>query len=87
MVGWHHQLNEHEFEQIPGGSEGQGSLVFQSMGFQRVRDDLTTEQDLKEQAQSTQRGTPKLKNSNDVSKPLYTVTPIICENWEADNRP
>ena len=27
MVGWHHQLNEHEFEQILGDSEGQGSLV------------------------------------------------------------
>ena len=22
-VGWHHQLNEHEFEQAPGGGEGQ----------------------------------------------------------------
>ena len=27
MVGWHHQLNGHEFAQTPGGSEGQGSLV------------------------------------------------------------
>ena len=26
MVGWYHQLNGHEFEQIPGSSEGQGSL-------------------------------------------------------------
>jgi len=26
MVGWHHQLNGHEFEQAPGGDEGQGSL-------------------------------------------------------------
>ena len=25
MVGWHHQLNGLEFEQIPGDSEGQGS--------------------------------------------------------------
>ena len=25
MVGWHHQLNEHEFEQTPGDSEGQGN--------------------------------------------------------------
>ena len=25
MVGWHHQLNGHEFEQTPGDSEGQGS--------------------------------------------------------------
>ena len=27
MVGWHHQLNGHEFEQAPGDSEGQGNLV------------------------------------------------------------
>ena len=27
MVGWHHWLNGHEFEQIPGDGEGQGSLV------------------------------------------------------------
>ena len=27
MVGWHHQLNGHEFEQAPGVSDGQGSLV------------------------------------------------------------
>ena len=23
MVGWHHQLNGHEFEQAPGGGDGQ----------------------------------------------------------------
>ena len=27
MVGWHHQLNRHEFEQTLGDSEGQGRLV------------------------------------------------------------
>ena len=27
MVGWHHQLNGHEFEQTSRDSEGQGSLV------------------------------------------------------------
>ena len=26
MVGWHHRLNGHEFEQTQGDSEGQGSL-------------------------------------------------------------
>ena len=26
MVGWHHQVNAHEFKQTPGDSEGQGSL-------------------------------------------------------------
>ena len=28
MVGWHHQLNGHEFEQSLGDSEGQGNLVW-----------------------------------------------------------
>ena len=27
MFGWHHWLNRHEFEQAPGDSKGQGSLV------------------------------------------------------------
>ena len=27
MIGWHHRLNGHEFEQTPGDDEGQGSLV------------------------------------------------------------
>ena len=27
MVGWHHQLNGHEFEQTLGDGKGQGSLV------------------------------------------------------------
>ena len=27
MVGWHHRLNGHEFEQTLGDGEGQGSLV------------------------------------------------------------
>ena len=28
MVGWHHSLNGHVFEQIPGDGEGWGSLEF-----------------------------------------------------------
>ena len=27
MVGWHHQLNRYDFEQILGDGEGQGSLA------------------------------------------------------------
>ena len=38
----HHRLNGHEFEQIPGDSEGQGSLVCCSS--QRVGHDLATEE-------------------------------------------
>ena len=26
MVGWHHQLDAHEFEQVLGVSDGQGTL-------------------------------------------------------------
>ena len=31
MVGWHHQLNRHEFEQTLGDSEGQGNLGYCSL--------------------------------------------------------
>ena len=27
LIGWHHQLHGHEFEQTLGDSEGQGDLV------------------------------------------------------------
>ena len=42
MVGWHHQVNEHESEQTLGDGEEQGSL--QSMALQRVKHNLATEQ-------------------------------------------
>ena len=42
MVGWHHQLNGHEFEQTLGNSEGQGSLVCCSPWGRKDSD--TTEQ-------------------------------------------
>ena len=28
MVGWHHRLNRHVFEQALGAGDGQGNLVF-----------------------------------------------------------
>ena len=28
MVGWHHRLNGHDFEQTVGVGDGQGSLVY-----------------------------------------------------------
>ena len=27
MVGWHHQLNRHEFDQAPGVGDAEGSLA------------------------------------------------------------
>ena len=38
MFGWHHQLDGHEYEQVLGGGDGQGSLGYCSfMGLQSVR--------------------------------------------------
>ena len=45
MIGWHHRLNEHEFEQAPGDGERTGTPgVLQSMGLRRVGHDRVTEQ-------------------------------------------
>ena len=49
MIGWHHRLSGHEFEQTLGDSEGQGSLAGSSPWDCRVRHDLATEQVLSEQ--------------------------------------
>ena len=38
MVGWHYQLSGHEYEQTPGDSEGQGSLVCFSLWSQKELD-------------------------------------------------
>ena len=31
LVGWHHQLDGHEFEQVPGVGDGQGGLAWYSL--------------------------------------------------------
>ena len=37
MVGWHHRLDGHEFEQAAGVGDGQGGLA--SVGSERVGHD------------------------------------------------
>ena len=44
IVRWHHQLNGLELGQTLGDSEGQRPGMQQSMGLQRVRHNLVTEQ-------------------------------------------
>ena len=39
MVGWHHRLNGHEFEQAPGVGIDKEFYTLQSMGLQRVGHD------------------------------------------------
>ena len=45
MVGWHHWLNGHEFEETQEDSDGwtEKRAVLQFMGLQRVRHDSVTE--------------------------------------------
>ena len=38
MVGWYHRFDAHEFEQVLGVGEGQGSLIC-CMGLQRAGHD------------------------------------------------
>ena len=35
MVGWHHRLNGHEFEQSPEDNGGQGGLVYAVHGVRK----------------------------------------------------
>ena len=45
MVGWHHRLNGHEFEQTLGDREGQGGPVcYSPWGRKESRHNLATEQ-------------------------------------------
>ena len=44
MIGWHHQLDGHEFEEALGFGDGQGGLAYcKSMRSQRLRHDGATE--------------------------------------------
>ena len=43
MVGWHHWLEGHEFDQFPGVFDGQGGLACCSLWDLRVRHNLATE--------------------------------------------
>ena len=44
MVGWHHQLDEHKFEQAPGVGDGQRSLAgYSPQGWKELDTTETTE--------------------------------------------
>ena len=40
MIGWHHRLDGHEFEQVPGVGDGQASLACYSP-WDRKEPDMT----------------------------------------------
>ena len=41
MVGWHHRLDGHEFEQAPRAGDGQGSLVAVDHGIAKSQTQLS----------------------------------------------
>ena len=43
MVGWHHQLNGHEFEQAPGDGEGQGAWRAAAHGVAKSQTQLSNQ--------------------------------------------
>ena len=61
MVGWHHRLNGHDFEQTPGDSEGQGILACSSPWG--CKESSTTEEGL--------------NNTTNKVRKRYTVVKIL----------
>ena len=56
MAGWHHRLNELEFEQTPGDRGRQRKLACCSPWGHSVRHDLATEQQKQRVTAQLQRG-------------------------------
>ena len=53
MVGWHHQINGHEFEQTLGDKEGQGSLACGSPWVHQALDTTLATEQQQQQAWNT----------------------------------
>ena len=68
MVGWHHRLNGHEFEQALGDGEGQGSLACCSLWGPRELD-RTVDQLLNNWKPYLGKIVGKLKSSQPSSHP------------------
>ena len=74
MVGWHHRLDGHEFEQALGSLK---PGVLQTLGWRRVRDDCATE--------LGRRKTERQNLSWQLSCPICHVmewSPVGCQVWQ-----
>ena len=69
MVGWHHQLNEHEFEQTLGDTEGEASLECCSLWGHKKSG--TTEQLNDKRPEWKRKLTSKQKNQQTQSVVLW----------------
>ena len=76
IFGYHHQLNGYESERTLRDSEGQGSLVMQSMGLKRVRHNLATEQQIEINFTKWTSGFKGFLNQNCAGTCAHTGTHI-----------
>ena len=67
MVGWHHRLDGHEFDQTPGVGDGQGDLVCCSPWGCKELD--TTEQ--------LNKNRLKIAEKSEISINLYLFSKLI----------
>ena len=74
MVGWHHQLNGHEFEQTLGDSEGQGSLACYGPWVQK---------ELYMTQQLNSKNTRLAQGENNSAIPLVSVTMSHSLSWNS----
>ena len=65
MVGWHHRINGHEFEQTGRWWRTGRPGVLQSMWLQRVRHDWSTEQQL------------PVESSDKIAFPAHTLIAVL----------
>ena len=82
MVGWHHRLNAHEFEQTPGHSEGQARLVCYSP-WGHKESDTTEELNIRSSKKIRRYCTSQL-SIHPFNESTYNVsgTKILCIwNW------
>ena len=86
MLGWHHRINGHEFEQTPRDSEGQGSLACCSLWVGCRESDNTEQQ--KQGGSSkyeNRRGLPTCASPHThplwVFSSLLLLDPLPCKHF------
>ena len=83
-VGWHHQLDEHEFEQAPGVGDEQGSLAYCSPWGSKKSD--MTEQ-LNSNNKKAQKWTSSQRHvAGPDRRPTVMAFTSTIENWNSSNK-
>ena len=76
MVGWHHRLDGHEFEQAPGVGDGQGSLECCSLWSLK---ELDTDRQLNNNYQYTWNQSEKILNYWSIWKQQWWIHSLLTK--------